>query len=88
MTSCREQPDRDLEAMRRWVRHAACHGGPAADYRILLWMGVVPRRADPVLTVLQAAGRTNSLLLTDQHFTITSSSCSGATVTRPTRRRP
>ena len=64
-TSCREQPDRDMEAMRRWVRHAVWHGGPAADYRVLLWPGVVPRRADPVLTVLQAAGRTVSLLLED-----------------------
>ena len=69
-TSCREKPDRDMEAMRRWMRHAVWHGGPAADYRVLLWLGVVPRRADPVLTVLQAAGRTVSLLLEDQHFTM------------------
>jgi hypothetical protein len=35
-TSCREQPDHVLLAMRRWVRHAVWQGGPAADYRILL----------------------------------------------------
>ena len=35
-TSCREQPDRAMEAMRRWVRHAVWQGGPAADYRLLL----------------------------------------------------
>ncbi len=67
-TSCREQPDRDMEAMRRLARHAVWHGGPAADYCVLLWLGVVLRRADPVLTVLQATGRTVSLLPADQHF--------------------
>ena len=35
-TSCREQADNVMEAMRRWGRHAVWQGGPAADYRILL----------------------------------------------------
>ncbi len=52
------------------MRHAVWHGGPAADYRVLLWLGVAPRRADLVLAVLQAAGRTVSFLLTDRHFTM------------------
>ena len=29
--SCREQPDKVMECMRRWVRHAVWSGGPAAD---------------------------------------------------------
>ena len=57
-----------MEAMRRWVRHAVRRCGSAADYRVLLWLGVVPKRADLVLMVLQAAGRTVSLLLQDRHF--------------------
>jgi len=69
-TSCREQPDYVVDAMRRWVRHAVWHGGPAADYRILLWTGVVPARADPVTAVLLAAARTVSLLVQDGHFSI------------------
>ena len=67
-TSCREQPDRVMESMRRWVRHAVWQGGPAADYRILLWMGAVPVKADPVVAVLLAAARTVSLLVQDGHF--------------------
>ena len=46
------------------------HGGPAADYRILLCMGAVPVKADPVVAVLLAAARTVSLLVQDGHFTI------------------
>ena len=69
-TSCREQPDHVMETMRRWVRHAVWQGGPAADYRILLWMGAVPVKADPVAAVLLAAARTVSLLVQDGHFTI------------------
>ena len=69
-TSCREQPDHIMETMRRWVRHALWQGGPAADYRILLWIGAVPVKADPVVAVLLAAARTVSLLVQDGHFTI------------------
>ena len=67
-TSCREQPDHVLLAMRRWVRHAAWQGGPAADYRILLWAGAIPIKADPVVAVLLAAARTVSLLAQYGHF--------------------
>ena len=54
--------------MRRWTRHAVWQGGPSADYRLLLWLGVVPARAGPVLAVLLAADRTVSLLIQDGHF--------------------
>jgi hypothetical protein len=57
-----------MDCMRRWVRHAVWAGGPAADYRVLLWSGCVPVRADPVVAVLWAAARTVSLLLQDGHF--------------------
>ena len=67
-TSCREQPDKVMETMRRWTRHAIWQGGPSADYRLLLGLGVVPARADPVLAVLLAAARTVSLLVQDGHF--------------------
>ena len=67
-TSCREQPDNVMETMRRWVRHAVWQGGPAADYRILLWTGAIPIRADPVVAVLLAAARTVSPLVQDGHF--------------------
>ena len=43
-------------------------GGPAADYRILLWTGAIPIRADPVVAVLLAAARAVSLLVQDGHF--------------------
>ena len=69
-SSCREQPDKVMECMRRWVRHAVWSGGPAADYRILLWSGAIPVRADPVVAVLVAAARTVSLLVKDGHFSI------------------
>ena len=69
-TSCREQPDHVMDSMRRWVRHAVWQGGPAADYRILLWMGAIPVRADPVVAVLLAAARTVSLLVQDGHFAL------------------
>ena len=59
-TSCREQPDHVLLAMRRWVRHAVWQGGPAADNRILLWAGAIPVKADPVVALLLAAARTVS----------------------------
>ena len=68
--SCREQPDKIMECMRRWVRHAVWSGGPAADYRILLWSGCIPVRADPVVAVLWATARTVSLLVKDGHFSI------------------
>ena len=68
-TSCWEQPDTVMETMRRWVRHAVWQGGPAADYRILLWTGAIPIRADPVVAVLQAAARTVSLMAQDGLFT-------------------
>ena len=66
--SCREQPDAVMDCMRRWVRHAVWSGGPAADYRVLLWSGCIPVRADPVVAVLWAAARTVSLLVKDGHF--------------------
>ncbi len=69
-TSCREQPGKVMETMRRWTRHAVWQGGPAADYRLLLWLGVVPARADPVLAVLVAAARTVSLLIQDGHVAV------------------
>ena len=50
--------------MRRWTRHAVWQGGPSADHRLLLWLGVVPA----VLAVLLAAARTVSLLAQDGHF--------------------
>ncbi len=54
--------------MRRWARYAVWQGGPAADYRLLLWLRVVPPRTDPVLAVLLAATRTVSPLVQDGHF--------------------
>ena len=74
-TSCREQPDKVMETMRRWTRHAVWQGGPAADYRLLLWLGVVPARADPVLAVVLAAARTVSLLIQDGQFVADQLSC-------------
>ena len=68
--SCREQPDKIMECMRRWVRHAVWSGGPAADYRILLWSGCIPVRADPVVAVLWATARAVALLVRDGHFSI------------------
>ena len=44
--SCREQPDKVMECMRRWVRHAVWSGGPAADYRIVLGRSH-PRQGGP-----------------------------------------
>ncbi len=69
-TSCREQADGTMETMNRWIWHTVWQGGLAADYRLLLWIGVVPIRADPCLGVLQAAARTLSLLIQDGHFVI------------------
>ncbi len=63
--SCREQPGKVMETMRRWTRRAVWQGGPAADYRLLLWLGVGPARAHPVLAVLLAAARTVRLLIQD-----------------------
>ena len=45
-------------------------GGPAADYRILLWSGCIPVRANPVVAVLWATARTVSLLVKDGHLSI------------------
>ncbi len=52
------------------MKHAVWRGGPAADYRLLLGLGTVPRKADPVLAVLLATARTVSLLIQDGHFAI------------------
>ena len=68
--SCREQPDKVMECMRRWARHAVWSGRPAADYRILLGSGAIPVRADPVVAVLVATARTVSLLVKDGHLSI------------------
>jgi hypothetical protein len=68
--SCRAQPDKVMDTMRRWVRHAVWQGGPAGDFRIMLWLGLIPSRADPVCAVLLAAARMVSLLVQDRQFTI------------------
>ena len=67
-SSCQEQPHKVTECMRRWVRRAVRPGGPAADYRILLWSGAIPVRSDPVVALLLAVARTVSLLVKDGHF--------------------
>ena len=68
--TCRAQPDKVLHTMRRWVRHAVWQGGPAADFRLLLWLGLVPCRADPTCAVLLATARMVSLMVQDRQFTL------------------
>ncbi len=69
-TSCQEQPGKVMETMRRGTRHVVWRGGPAADYRLLLGLGVVPASADPVLAGLLAVARVVSLLIQDGHFAV------------------